>query len=165
MGTMKFRVSMVFGALLAVGASGCGDSNTEPPDAGGMCAPGQAGCACIDGTMCQGGLMCEMGLCRAVDAIEIEVTDVNARACEVVVIEEGAEVLGVDFADGTRGTNVHESPRTAVTFTRETDTAFAPGAVTVRRTDSAGAMLSLQRGRCFDREGNELAGSPLRLVE
>ena len=31
MGTMKFRVSMVFGALLAVGATGCGDSNTEPP--------------------------------------------------------------------------------------------------------------------------------------
>jgi hypothetical protein len=93
MGTMKFRVSMVFGALLAVGASGCGDSNTEPPDAGGMCAPGQAGCACIDGTMCQGGLMCEMGLCRAVDAIEIEVTDVNARACEVIVVEEGATLM------------------------------------------------------------------------
>ena len=157
----RLAVSML---VLAGGLAGC-DSPPATPDGGGMCAPGTAGCACIDGTMCQGGLVCELGLCAGVDTIEIDVTDANARACEVVLVEEATEVLGVDFSAGSLGTHVHESPRTAVTFSRETDTAFAAGSVLVRRTEGASAALRLTRGRCFDRDGNVLAGEPLRLLE
>ena len=149
-------------ALLAV--AGCGDDDADTPDAG-TCAPGSAGCACLEGSMCAMGLMCDTGLCRAVDVIALEVGDANARSCEVVIVEDRTQLLAVDFAAGTRGTFVREAPRTAVTFTRETDTAFDDRAITIRRTEAAGASLTLERGRCFDREGNAIAGSPLRVME
>lgn len=155
---------VLFGSvLLGLGLFGC-DNPPPTPDGGGMCVEGTAGCACIDGTMCMAELVCETGLCRGVDSIEIDVTDANARSCEVVVVEEQTEVLGVDFSAGNRGTHVHESPRTAVTFTRETDTAFPAGSVLVRRSESPGASLTLRLARCFDRDGNVLGGEPLRLV-
>jgi hypothetical protein len=152
--------------LLLLGSIAClaaCDGPAPMPDAG--CTPGSAGCACLEGEICTGSAVCEMGICRGVDTDEIEVTDVAARACEVVVQEQATEVLGVDFSAGTRGTHVHESPRTAVTFAREDDTAFPAGSVRLRRTEGTAGMLMLRRARCFDRDGNELAGEPLRLVE
>jgi hypothetical protein len=141
-------------------ATGC-DGPAATPDAG--CSPGNAGCACIEGNLCQGGLTCDMGLCRGVVGIELIVDDAAARACEVVVVEEGTEVLGVDFSPGTTGTSIHEAPRTAITFHRDDDTAFAAGAITVRRTDGTAPSLSLRHARCFDRDGNALGGDPLRI--
>jgi hypothetical protein len=159
---MHARLFFAASVSLALAVAGC-DGAPATPDAG--CTPGTAGCACLEGSICQGGLVCDLGICQGVDAIEIEVTDVNARSCEVVVEESGgAEVLGVDFTSGTLGTHVHESPRTAVTFTRQTDTAFEAGSVQVRRTEGAGT-LALRRARCFDRDGNVLSGEPLRLVQ
>ena len=153
----KSLVLCLFAALI----SACGDT-APPPDAG-VCAPGGAGCACLAGGLCGAGLVCDTGLCRAVSTSGLTVTNAAARSCEVVLVEAGTEVLGVDFADGTLGTQVHESPRTAVTFTRQTDTPFAAGAVTVRRTDGMGAAVTLSHARCFDREGNALPGDSLRL--
>ncbi len=151
-------------ALALFAVAGCGDDDADTPDAG-SCAPGSAGCACLEGSMCAMGLMCDTGLCRAVDVITLDVGDANARSCEVVIVEDRTRLLAVDFAAGTRGTFVREAPRTAVTFTRETDTPFDDRAITIRRSEGTGASLTLQRGRCFDKNGNEIAGMTLRVVE
>jgi hypothetical protein len=148
---------------LAAATVGCGDDGGSP-DAGGECVPGTAGCPCLEGSICQGGLVCDMGLCRAVASVEIDVGDPNARSCECVVVEQNADVLGVLFGEGTEGVHVRESPRTALTFTRRTDTPFPAGAVRVQRSEGMGT-LQLQRVRCFDREGNVLPGTPLRLAQ
>lgn len=157
------RLTVPFLLLSCAAATAC-DAPLVEPD-GGACTAGREGCACIEGSLCQGGLVCEMGLCRGVDEIEVEVTDANARSCELVLVETETEVLGIDFSTGTIGTHVHESPRTAVTFTRNEDTPFGARSVIVRRTEGVGGSLAVRRARCFDRDGNALAGEPLRLVE
>src|SRR5262245_54494981 len=80
------------------------------PDAdGGACAPGTASCTCTASGECGAGLTCDDGLCRSQESVYLAVTDPNARSCEAIVFEEGAEVFGVDFGDDVRGTNVREA--------------------------------------------------------
>lgn len=144
-------------ALLAIAALGCDE---PPPDDG--CPPGTAGCACLEGNLCTGSLACDTGICRDVDRREVEVTDPSARSCELVLVEDGTEVLDVRFGEGVEGTSIHEAPRTAIAFYREGDAAFRSGAVTVTNTEGTG-RLTLTRARCFDRDGAELAGEPVRV--
>jgi hypothetical protein len=145
--------------LLALALAGCGGPAPEPD---GGCAAGTAGCACLEGDLCNGSLLCDTGICRDVDRRTVEIADANARSCEVVLVEDGTEVLGVEFAEGVVGTSVHEAPRTAVTFYRQDDTPFAAGAVTVLTSEGMGG-LTLSRARCFDRDGAALSGDPLRV--
>jgi hypothetical protein len=157
----RFSQMMVSACLVGAVALGCGGKKKDR-DAG-LCDPGTDGCACIEGSMCLGDLMCSDGLCAGFDAVGLTVSDQAARSCEVVLFEQSTEVLGVDFADGVQGTSVREAPRTAVTFHRMVDEAFAAGSVTVREATGAGGTVELRRVRCFDREGNALTGEPLRL--
>lgn len=154
------RSSLVLCVFIAL-ASACGEP--EPSPDAGTCAPGSAGCACLEGAMCADGLVCDNGLCRMVARAELTVTNPAARSCEVVLVEAGTEVLGVDFAEGNLGTHEREAPRTSVAFTRQSDTAFAGGSVTVRRSDGMGGSVTLTRARCFDKDGNALTGDTLRL--
>jgi hypothetical protein len=148
-----------FAALLALALAAC-DGPAPPPDAG--CTPGNAGCACLEGELCNGGLACDTGICRSVDRRTIDVVDESARSCELVLVEDGTEVLGIEAGENVVGTSIHEAPRTAITFYRSDDTAFAPGAITVLTTDGLG-RLTPRRARCFDRDGAELTGDPLRI--
>lgn len=141
-----------FAFLFALAA--CDGAPPEEPDAG-RCTPGSAGCACLAESRCEGSLVCDMGLCRAASTRELVVRDARARSCEVVLVEGGTEVLGVEFGSGVRGTFIREAPRTALTFFRESDAAFATGAVRVLNTEALGS-INLRRARCFDRDGVEL---------
>ncbi len=155
MTSLHVRISILLTAALAAGCAGA----PSTPD-GGACTAGTAGCACLPDDRCTGGLVCDTGLCRDADRRELVVRDGRARSCEVVLVENGTEVVGVDFGAGVRGTFIREAPRTAVTFLRDADAAFGAGAVTVRSTDALGTV-GLRRGRCFDRDGAELGADAL----
>lgn len=148
-----------FAALFALLLAGC-DGPAPGPDGG--CTAGNAGCACLGGEPCNGSLVCDTGICRDVERRTIDVVDPSARSCELVLIEDGTEVLGIELGEGVVGTSVHEAPRTAITFIRSDDTPFASGAVTVLSTEGLG-RLTPRRARCFDRDGAAISGDPLRI--
>lgn len=150
-----------FLALLASAALGCDGPAPSDPD-GGSCTPGSAGCACREGELCDGDLVCDTGLCRGVDRHEIEIVDADARSCEVVLVANGIEIVGVEFSDGVVGTSISEPPRTALTFFRQDDSSFGRGAVTALTSRGMG-RITARRARCFDRHGAELSGAALRV--
>lgn len=146
----------------------CGDDDAPPPrrDAGPMaCTPGREGCACLEGAMCMGDLMCDNGMCRGQTRSGLTVTDPMARSCELLLVELGGEVLGVDYGTGVRGTHLREAPRNALAFHRTTDSAFEATSVMVRMA-TGGAPLTprLEAVRCFDARGNPVAGDPVTLA-
>ena len=153
----------VLAALAVVTASttGCGDDE-------GACKAGEAGCACVTdadaGAACADGLACIEGTCKGESEAGLVVGDKRARACDVLVLEEGARVADVVFGDGVLGTFVREAPRVAVSFIANTDAAISGSAIRVRvNGDISG--LSVQEVECAGADGATLSGAKVSLKE
>ena len=123
-----------------------------------QCTDGAAGCACRADETCDDGLSCDLTAhtCEATHGIELPAIDPAARSCELLIEDDGARVVGADFADSVAGETVRQAPRTAVTFYAAGDHSIAHDAVHVQLSGTGGMTIS--RARCFDRDGHALPG-------
>jgi len=155
------RLLRFAGLLLALSASacdGCGDDKSRV-----ACEPGRAGCECAPDGTCENGLTCEANLCAAEETLEIIVEDPNARACEVLLLERGGKLSGVDFAEAVRGTHLRQAPRIALSFTRRSNESFGSGDIQVRYVGDSANGLGLSQAECFDRAGRPIASATVKL--
>ncbi len=115
------------------------------------CAPGADGCPCDAAGACGDGLVCAEGSCTAPAEVALSVP-AEARACEVLLLDGAGQVAGARF-DGMTGAEVREAPRTALSFAANGDAPL--GAVRVQVVGEG--AFSIERSRCFDASGRELA--------
>jgi hypothetical protein len=95
-------------------------------------------------------------LCESSRTISLPAIDSAARSCELLLEDDGASVVGADFAPSVRGETVRQSPRTAVAFYGTADEPIRSSAVRIKVVGSGG--MTIARARCFDREGQPLPG-------
>lgn len=146
---------LVLAATLALLAA-CGASSSPA-----ACVDGQAGCACRVDDTCDDGLACDVAAhtCEATHAVSLPAIDPAARACEVLLADDGARVVRARFDASVRGETVRQAPRTAVTFHAMGDARIGRDAVRIELTGPGG--MAVVRGRCFDRDGRPLPGGGL----
>ena len=160
--TMLYRgmcfISLLLLVTLSVGCS-CDEDEKEK-----KCEPGTAGCACIDGSTCDDGLICVDGLCKGESSTGISVSDSDARSCEVLLVDNNAEVARVDFGENVKGTYVREAPRTAVTFLSLNNEAIGSGQIDVRFVKTQeGGNFEVSSATCFDAQGQQLDGAEVTI--
>lgn len=143
----KMTRALIMGALIWM--TGC---TSEPAE----CTRGTDGCPCESGSVCDDGLVCESNTCRAPREVTLRVDDADARACEVLLHDGDAHVASVRF-EGVAGAHVREAPRTALSFAGG-DGAIPGGAVRVQVVGD-GDAFTVERARCFDSSGHELAST------
>jgi hypothetical protein len=152
--------SALAGCLLAV-LGACGKpSTTEGANA---CSVGSAGCACAPELACDDGLVCDEGSCHGAAVVGLSISDPNARACEVLLVETGAHVLSVDFGVEVQGTHVREAPKTALSFISQSDAPIPDGAVQVRFAEGQGAPPEVGIVHCSDKQGARLPGAKVTI--
>ena len=139
-------------ALLLI-APGCGS------DAPRNCATHVAGCPCDATGGCANGYDCVSQQCVEPMEIALRINAQDARACELVVVDGESRVTGVTFEDSAQGTHIRRGRRTAITFISREDRAL--GAAAILRTYGEGERhdVTVEQSRCFDRQGEEIAGS------
>jgi hypothetical protein len=122
--------SALAGCLLAV-LGACGKpSTTEGANA---CSVGSAGCACAPELACDDGLVCDEGSCHGAAVVGLSISDPNARACEVLLVETGAHVLSVDFGVVRFAEGQGAPPEVGIVHCSDKQGARLPGAkVTIR---------------------------------
>ena len=151
------RLSLVLVFCGGLVGMGCGNGG------GSDCLTREAGCPCSPTSECGAGLDCVSNLCVQPLESALEVNASDARACELVVRDGESRVTGVSFAEAAQGTEIRRGARTAITFVAREDRALAaPGSLrtvgATRRTD-----VTVEQSRCFDRGGNEIAGSSVSI--
>jgi hypothetical protein len=130
------------------------------PDAG-VCNPGEEGCACLPGEVCDEGLACLDAVCRvaAPPGDGLVPADALARGCEVLFQELAGPVAGVRFAEGVVGEFTRRDGKAALAFV--TAGAQADSAATIELAGGALAgagTLRLVRSTCYDQNGRALPG-------
>jgi hypothetical protein len=145
------------------GTDGPEGTDRERDTGTGDCALGSEGCACREGNACNDGLVCLEGICQEEDIVPVEVTDENARACEVLLLDNDARVIGVDFSDNVKGTFVIETPKTAVAFIAKEDVPFQEGDLVVRMADADAETAEVGKVVCFDGDGRPLQDVEINL--
>ena len=93
----------------------------------------------------------------------VSVSDKNARSCEVLLLENGAEITGVTQDDTVKAAYVRHTPKVAVTFTALTDTSIGRGAIGIVSAGSTSATIEVSKATCFDAEGKILDGATVSL--
>ncbi len=123
-----------------------------------QCEPGALNCACKEASACNDALVCGGdNTCVAPTLATLQVTDANARGCELVLTEnEGTTVAAVTFKNGLEGTWVRQAPKVAVTFVAGGDSAVS-GQVELGLTGPASGV-SVSKTGCVDVRGQRLAG-------
>lgn len=142
-------------AALMTAALWMGACTNEPPE----CAAGSDGCPCEAGDVCDDGLVCMAGTCEGPRELTLTVPS-DARACEVLLRDGDAQVASVLF-DGASGAHVREAPLTSVSFAAASDSALAANAVRVLVVGDGD--FTIDRARCFDGDGHELADAEVRV--
>lgn len=101
--------------LLGLFVTGCA---CNPP-----CTPGSKDCTCKEASVCDDGLTCGEGnKCLAPMTVGVQVSDANARGCEVLLTESaGSTITEVTFSKGVQGVFVREAPRVAFSFVAPAD--------------------------------------------
>ena len=120
------------------------------------CAVGESGCPCDSRGECSDGSRCVGGQCAEPTTRPLRVSAPEARACEVLLVDAGERFAGVRFGGGTVGTQVREAPRTAVTFSRPSDTPLGRADVQLELVGE-GPPPEVRQSRCFGADGRELA--------
>lgn len=154
---------MGFGSLLLTLSTGACDGCSDDTGGPAACEPGRAGCECTAAGTCENGLTCEANLCAAEETLEVLIEDPNARACEVLLLERGGKLSGVDYAEAVRGTHLRQAPRIALTFTRRSDESFGAGDIQVRYVGDSATGLELSQADCFDSAGRPIATASVKL--
>jgi len=144
------RISRLCLALAASLSVACDDDGGDSPAS--MCEADPLHCTCSEEEPCPKGFTCEQSECVAENATGIIIGSADARACEVLLLEDSARVSGVDFSENVRGTFLRQAPRIAVSLTRRMDSSFEAADLTVRSVGSNGG-LSLAHAECFGERG------------
>ena len=145
--------ALVFFLLLAASACTCGNP----------CTPGAKDCTCKEANVCNDGLVCGDNKCISPTTAGVQVSDVNARGCEVLLTEStGNTVTDVTFSNGVQGAFVREAPRVAFSFVAPTDGRLPSGGVGV---SIAGAPtgITVSKVTCVDSAGQKLANATITL--
>ena len=111
---------------------------------------------------------CDGGRSDDRPAVEINVSEPLARACDIVIEETGPKVDDVTFPDRVTGSFQHRSPRLAVSFFNNGNTAFKGYQVRVylANTGDVGDApdVKMVSTACFDREGNALENPDVEII-
>jgi len=145
--TQLFMLLVILATLVACG----GDSRPA-------CADGEAGCACRVDDTCADGLACDLATrqCETTREVALPAIDPAARACEILLADDGARVVTARFDGSVTGESIRQAPRTALAFHANEDRAIASSAVRAVLAGAGG--MTVARTRCFDRDGRALAG-------
>jgi len=148
-----FRTALVVFAL-ALSACTCGTN----------CTPGAKDCACKAASACDDGLVCGgSNTCVAPNTVGVQVSDANARGCEVLLSETaGSAVTDVSFTKGVEGAWVREAPRVAFSFVAPADARMPTDGISVVVTGPA-TGVSVARVNCVDSAGQKLANAAITI--
>jgi len=147
-------ISIGSGTLLVTGCGNRGGSD---------CLTREVGCLCSPTSECAEGLDCVSNSCVQPVESALEVNASDARACELVVRDGQSRVTGVSFADSAQGTEIRRGARTAITFVAREDRALAAPASLRTVGETRQLDVTVEQSRCFDRGGNEIAGSSVSI--
>lgn len=136
--------------------AGCG---CNPP-----CAPGAKDCACKEASVCDDGLTCGEGnKCLAPSAVGVQVSDPNARGCEVLLTEAaGSTVAEVSFSKGVKGVFFREAPRVAFSFVAPADARLPADGLAVAIAGPASGV-SVSKVTCVDSAGVRIPNATVRI--
>lgn len=148
-----FRIAMV---VFALAVAGC--------DCGKTCTPGTKDCACKAASACDDGLVCGgSNTCVAPNTVGVQVSDANARGCEVLLAEAaGSTVTDVSFSKGVEGAWVREAPRVAFSFVAPADARMPTDGISVVVTGPA-TGVSVAKVSCVDSAGQKLANAAITI--
>lgn len=143
-------------ACLALVVSAC--------DCGKPCTPGAKDCACKEASACDDGLLCgEMNKCVSPTTVAVQVSDANARGCEVLLTEAaGSTVADVTFTKGVQGAFVREAPKVAFSFVAPTDARLPAESIGVAITGPA-TGITVSKVSCVDSAGQKLANATVTI--
>ncbi len=96
--------------------------------------------------------------------VGIGVSDKNARSCEVLILENGAEVTGIKQDATLKGAYVRQQPNTAVTFTALADESIGEGAIGIVTVGDESGTVEVTKATCFDSKGAVLKGATVELL-
>lgn len=126
------------------------------------CTPGTENCSCGDGGGCGEGLECVGEICRPADGVWIQLGDPSARACDVLLIANGATVSRVAFEDVVIGETMARGNAIAVSFTARADASLQGDVARVELDASvAGGGVTVDQAQCYDGLGAAITGSPI----
>ncbi len=130
---------------------------------GNPCTPGAKDCTCKEASVCDDGLVCGDNKCISPTMAGVQVSDANARGCEVLLTESaGNTVTEVTFSNGVQGAFVREAPRVAFSFVAPTDGRIPAAGVGV---SIAGAPtgIAVSKVSCVDSAGQKLANATITI--
>ncbi|MBM4778180.1 MAG: hypothetical protein GQE15_10815 [Archangiaceae bacterium] len=128
------------------------------------CTPGAKDCACKEASVCNDGLVCgSMNTCVSATTVGVQVSDANARGCEVLLAEAaGSTVTDVSFAKGVQGAYVREAPKVAFSFVAPADARLPSEGVSVSIAGAA-TGVTVAKATCVDSAGQKLAGATVTI--
>lgn len=149
----RFAVVMMMWFSLVVSACTCGSP----------CTPGAKDCTCKEASVCDEGLVCGDNKCVAPTTAGVQVSDANARGCEVLLTESaGNTVTEVTFSNGVEGAFVREAPRVAFSFVAPTDARLPSAGVGVSIA-GAPSGITVSKVSCVDSAGQKLANATITI--
>lgn len=133
-------------------------------DCGKPCTPGAKDCACKEASVCDDALVCgEMNKCVAPTTVGVQVSDANARGCEVLLTEAaGSTVADVTFSKGVQGAFVREAPKVAFSFVAPADARLPAESIGVAITGPASGV-TVSKVSCVDSAGAKLANATVTI--
>lgn len=130
---------------------------------GNPCTPGAKDCTCKEASVCDDGLVCGDNKCTSPTAAGVQVSDANARGCEVLLTESaGNTITDVTFSNGVQGAFVREAPRVAFSFVAPTDGRLPSGGVGVSIAGAA-TGITVSKVSCVDSAGQKLANATITI--
>lgn len=130
---------------------------------GNPCTPGAKDCTCKEASVCDDGLVCGDNKCTSPTTAGVQVSDANARGCEVLLTESaGNTITDVTFSNGVQGAFVREAPRVAFSFVAPTDGRLPSGGVGVSIAGAA-TGITVSKVSCVDSAGQKLANATITI--
>jgi hypothetical protein len=102
-----------------------------------------------------------------VEGLGIEVSAVDARACELVLVDPGQKIAQVLFTGSVQGRSLRRGERVAVAFHASADAPMVAGDVGIALREGAQDLqgVSATLGRCFGFAGQVLEGAQVTLFD
>lgn len=167
MRTILARPLMTLSTLALMGLSACGgcgpeenNTNNEPDMT--ACTAGEVGCACTAESTCGAGAVCTDGMCVGATVSGLTVESADARSCEILLEETGAQIKAATYLEGVQGAMRRKAPRVAIAMMRDGDEAFPAGAASLT-IDGETSGVRVDSVRCFDGAGAEIQGASVTL--
>lgn len=121
------------------------------------CTPGAKDCACKEANVCDEGLACSEAKCVAPTTAGVQVSDVNARGCELVLTESAGNIISdITFKSGVQGAYVREAPKVAVAFVAPADGRMPVDGIAVSIAGDP-AQVTPSKVSCVDGAGQKLS--------